>query len=269
LPNIQPRGENLSPPEIDFDDLAILLQDQTLDHFADPEKPNGDRKKLNAVEESVDTERQARIAADDIVSHTAQKESENGRDQATDEGFAGESGDQAQSQNHQPEILRRPESKGIVRQHRSKNHQTDNAQSAADKRPDRGDSQSDPRPALLGHRMTIEGSNHGRGFSWDIHQNRGDGAAVLGAVIDPRQKDNGRRRSQTIRSRQQDGDGSGGADSGERPDNGPDQYAHHTDEKVHRGEGSLKAYQKGLECFHRLIPFSFSIEPSVKPEQQA
>ena len=98
-----------------------------------------------------------------------------------------------QPQHHQREVLRRAELERHVGQRRGRQHQQDGRDRAGEEGAQRGGGERRAGAALFGHLVAVDRRDHARTFARQVDQDRGGGAAVLRAVIDAGQHDQGRR----------------------------------------------------------------------------
>ena len=88
--------------------------------------------------------------------------------------------------------------------------------------------------ALPGHLVAVKDGDHGGRFAGKPEQHGGDGAAVLGAVEDAGQHDDGGHGFDAVGQRQQDGDGCRGAEAGQDADEHADDDADQAVQQVGR-----------------------------------
>ena len=110
----------------------------------------------------------------------------------------------------------------------------DDGDGGADEGADGGDAERGAGPALLGQREAVEDGDHRGRLTREPEQHRGDGAAVLGAVVDAGQHDDRRDGVDRVGDRQQDRDGRSGAEAGQHTDEHADQHADQAVEQVPR-----------------------------------
>ena len=119
----------------------------------------------------------------------------------------------------------------------------------ADEGADRGDAEGGAGLALLGEGEAVEDGDHRAGLTGDAQQDRGDGAAVLGAVVDAGEHDDRRDRVVgAVGDRQQDGHRGGRAEAGQHADEHADDDADQAVEQVGRaGSRRAKPSRKALK----------------------
>ena len=111
------------------------------------------------------------------------------------------------------------------RQRRRDDGEHQHAEGAADPRSDRGDAERGAGAALLRHGVAVDAGHHRGRFARDAHQDRGGGAAILRAVIDAGEHDDGLRGVEPEGHRQQDRNAGERADAGQHADQRADQAA--------------------------------------------
>ena len=119
---------------------------------------------------------------------------------------------------------------------------------------DRGGRKGTTRKALTRHLVAVEGGHDRRGLTWQVDQDGGGRAAVLRAVEDAGQHDQGRDRRQAERRRQQHGDRGGGAETGQDADGGAEEDAGEAPAEVAERGRRLEAEQEELEKMS-MVPF--------------
>ncbi len=101
----------------------------------------------------------------------------------------------------------------------------DGGDAAGEERPDRGDRERRTGAALLGHLVAVERRDHRGRLARNIDQDRGGRTAILSAVIDAGEHDQGADRRKAERDRQQHRHRGNGADAGQHADQRADQRA--------------------------------------------
>jgi hypothetical protein len=232
------RRQNLEETEIRLYDLQGRTRFEVFDHLAQAEHPDGDRKKVDAVEEFLETEGEPRLAGHDILSHHGQHQPQAGGDQTADDRFASKGDYQAQSHDHEGKIFGGSQHQGRVRKRRSESYEPDHACRAADERADRRDPQSDAGLALPGHRIAVEHRHHRCGLARYAHQDRGDRTAVLCPVKDAGEHDQRRHGFHLERRRQEDSAGARRADARKRAHRCADDNANGAKKQVDGRQGN-------------------------------
>ena len=156
----------------------------------------------------------------------------------------------AEGQEIDAELLRRPELQREGGDQRRHQRDHDDGEQRADEGGGEGGGQRLAGPALLRHRMAVEGGRHRPWLAGDVEQDRGDGAAEQRAPVDAGQHDDRRGRRHREGQRQQDRDAVGAAQAGQHADEDAEQDAddHHHD--VERLEHDRKAVKQIGDFFH-------------------
>jgi len=132
----------------------------------------------------------------------------------------------------------------------AKGRQDQRADAAGEERTQTGGGQRGTGTALARHLVAVDHGHDRRGFTGQVHQNGGGGAAVLGAVVDAGQHDQRSHRRQRISGGQQHGDRGHRAHAREHADQGAQQTADEGVNQVLEGEGDAKTQSKVVEKFH-------------------
>jgi hypothetical protein len=214
-------------------------------HLADAEERHREHDELDAVEEPGLAEVEARDAVLRIDADGAEKEAGDAGDQAFQQGGP-DCGERRQTQHDEREILRRSERERRIGERGGEEHQPHRAERAGDERPDRGDAERGAGAALQRHLVAVDAGHHGARFARDADQHRGQRPAVLRAVVDAGEKDDGRGRVGAERERQQQ------RDRRRRPDprQHPDHLAHQHAEEAHR---EVLERQRRGETHHQVV----------------
>jgi hypothetical protein len=130
-----------------------------------------------------------------------------------------------QAAHHQREIFRRTELQRDGRERRGRERDQQRRDAAGEERTQRGNAERGSRASPTRHLVAVDGG-HDRGrFARDVDQDGGGRAAVLGAVIDAGEQDQGRLRLQGERDRQQHGHRRDRTDAGQHADDGAEENA--------------------------------------------
>ena len=100
---------------------------------------------------------------------------------------------------------------------------------------------------MLGHGVAVDAGHDRGGLARNAHQDRGGGAAVLRAVVDAGQHDDGLGGIETEGDGQQDGDAGERADARQHADQRADQAAEEGVEQHVGAEGDREAEQQIVE----------------------
>ena len=162
-----------------------------------------------------------------------------------------EVGEQHKAENEQGGIFWRAEPQGKCSKRRSDQGQHQDAEGARDPRADGGDAQRRASPAALRHCVTVD-AGHDRGrFAWNAHQDRGGRAAVLRAVVDAGQHNDGSRGVEAVGDGQQDADAGQRSDAGQHANQRADYAAKKCIPEDARLERHLEAKHQAIEgAFH-------------------
>ena len=161
------------------------------------------------------------------------------------------------AQNHEAadekaEILRRPEAEGEPGQRGSQEHESDDADRSGDVGADGGDGKGRTRTTLPRHGITVDTGHHRGRLSGNPHQDRRRRPAVHGAVVNSRQENDGRRRVQAERRREEHADSGQGAHPRQDPDHRPDQAPDKGVKQIGRRKSRCKTHHEILESrFHQ------------------
>ena len=150
------------------------------------------------------------------------------------------------------EELGRPELQRELGESGARKVISDDGDQRADERRGEGGGQRLVGPALLGHRMAVEGGGHRPGLARDVEQDRGDGAAEQRTPVDAGQHDDGRGRRHREGQRQQDGDAVGAAEARQHADDHAEQDADHHVGQIRQGQRDREAVQEVVDFVHGL-----------------
>jgi len=184
------------------------------------------------------------------VPTNAEQQAEDRHGERLEHRVSGEKGERGEADGQESEELLRPELQPKLRQQRGQEDQGDDRSRSADERADGGDGQSDAGATLPRHRMPLEHCRHRGDLAGDVHQNGCDRAAVIAAVENGGEHDDGARRRQLERQWKQDDHAAGGADPRQHADQRADQAADQREHQVFRRKRDLKADDEGLKRFH-------------------
>ena len=148
---------------------------------------------------------------------------------------------EGEAHHHEREILGRAEDERELGQRRGQGRDHEGRDGAGEERADRRDAERDAGPALPRHLVAVERGHDGARFAGDVEQDRGGRAAILRAVIDPRQHDQRRDRVEPEGDRQEDRDGRDRSDARQHADQGAEQAAGEAQGDVHRRKRDAEA----------------------------
>jgi hypothetical protein len=191
---------------------AFVLQ--VGDDVADAEHAHGDDDEVDAVGQLHHAERVALRAGVDVGADQPEQQAQDDHAQRVKDGAVGEDDRGYEAQHHQGEIFCRAEPQGQIGEKGCEEGDQQGADRACEEGRDGGRRQCPPCFALPCHLVSVKGGDHRGGLTWQVDQDGGGRAAVLGAVEDARQHDQRRYRRQAERGRQQHGDGGRGSEAG-------------------------------------------------------
>ena len=140
-----------------------------------------------------------------------------------------------------------PKSSATLGDHRRQQRQADDRDRRADEGSDGGDAKRGARLALFGQGEAVEHGDHRGRLTGQSQQHRGDGAAVLGAVVDAGEHDDRRHRVDGVGDRQQDRDGGRGPEAGQHADDHADEHADQAVQQVLRLDDEGEPVEKCVE----------------------
>ncbi len=159
-------------------------------------------------------------------------------------------GEEHEAEHEQRRVFGRPEAQGEVGQRRRHQREHDHAEGAGDERADGGDGERGAGAAFPGHGVAVDAGHDGGRLARDAHQDRRGGAAVLRAVVDAGQHDDGLGGVEAEGDRQQYGNAGQRADTRQHADQRADQAAEEGIDQHVRAEGNREAQQQVVEDFH-------------------
>ena len=233
------------------DDFAFCAPLQIGDDLRETEQAHGDDHESDAVGELRQTEGKTEQAGIRVRADEAEQQAEDDHGDGLDQRSPCQHDGCDQAQNHQRKILCRTEMECNLGQGRSKQGQHQCADRAGEKRTQRGDCERRTRASLSRHRITVETSDDRRRFAGKIDQNCRRRAAVLRAVVDARQHDQGRDRGQRISCRQEHGDGRDRADAGKHAYERAEQYPDEAVQDILQRQGDTETKLQIGEQFHQ------------------
>ena len=147
-----------------------------------------------------------------------------------------------QTQHHQCEVLGGAEFEGQFGQRRGKGCEQEGRDRASKEGTDGGDAQRGARATLPCHLIAVERGHDRRRLTRQVDQNCGGGTAVLGAVINAREHDQGTGRVRhLVGGGQQHRDRCEWPDPGEHADERTENDSNQTDQQVCRGGRSRES----------------------------
>ena len=211
---------------------AGVLVLEVADDLAQSEHAHAQRHEVEPVGDLRQVEGEARRAGLDVGADQAQQQAQHDHGERLEQRARGQRHRGHQAQHHQREILGRAELERHVGKRRREQRQDHGRHRAGEERAQGGGRQGLAGPALLGHLIAVDRGHHRGAFARQVDQDRGGRAAVLGAVIDAREHDQGRDRRQREGQRQEHGDGGQRPQAGQHADRGAEQAADEGVEQV-------------------------------------
>ena len=219
--------------DLGVQDVATLLrQFEIADDLRKPEHAHGDVGEADAVGEFREIEGHAAGAGFEIGADHRQEQAKDDHGDRLEHRALRQHDRKDQAENHQREVLGRPEQQREAGQRRTECRHQHRRHATGKERADRGDRKRGARASLPRHLVTVERGDHGRRLARDVDQDRRGRAAVLRAVIDAGEHDQGAHRGQPEGDRQQHRDGRDRADARQHADKRADQRAEKTEQDV-------------------------------------
>ena len=217
------------------------------ENFAKPEQAHRDRHDADAVAQFLDVEGIAEMAGHHVDADTAQQQADTGHQQRARERCRRHVGEEHEAEHEKGGVFRRAESQSEGPERRRNQGEHDHAEGAGDERAHRGDTKGRAATSLLRHGVTVDAGHHRGGFARDPHQDGGGRAAVLRAVIDAGEHDDGLGGVEAEGDRQKNADARKRTDAGQHADQGADHAAEKGVEQHIGPEGDRKAEQNAVE----------------------
>ena len=187
------------------------------------------------------------MPAHDVDADAAEQQSHRGHQQRARERCRGHVGEEQEAEHEQRGVLGRAEAQREVGERWRHHGEHDDAEGAGHERADRRNRKRRPGPALAGHGVAVDAGHHRGGLARDAHQDRGGGAAVLRAVVDAGQHDDGLGGVEPEGHGQQDRDAGERADSRQHADQRADQAAEERVEQHVRAERDRETEAQAVE----------------------
>src|SRR6478736_6038077 len=214
---------------------------QVAQNLRQAEQSHGEWHEIDAVVELGHAESESGGGALRLRADQADEQAENDHADRLHHRAVGENDGGDQPEQHQREIFRRAEFHRECGEHRRKCRDEDGPHAAGEEGADGSDGERGAGAPLLRHLITVDTGHHRRRLAWQIDQDGRGGAAVLRAVIDAGEHDQGAERAQPERHRQQHGDGGDRADAGKNADQRSDQAAEQAEAQIDRGHRGAEA----------------------------
>ena len=157
-----------------------------------------------------------------------------------------------EAEDHEGAVVGGAEQKGGFGQKRRKEGERRRGEGAAEKTCDRGGRKSRRGASRPRETVAVETGDDGARFAGKIQQDRRGASAVLGAVVNPREHDDGARGLERIGEGKEHGDRRHGSESGQHPDERAEEYARRGVAEVREREGRRKTERERLK--HDRLP---------------
>jgi hypothetical protein len=207
---------------------------EVVEDFADTEQTHCHDDEVDAVGELQAVEREAGGTAEGVAAHGGQQQAHRACDHRLELVAAADGRHEQHAEQRERGVLRRAEIQRDFGDHRGEQGQADDRDGGTYEGADRSDAQSRSGPALFGQGEAVEHRDDRRRLTGQSQQDRGDGAAILGAVIDAREHDDRRHRVDRVGDGQQDRDGGRRAQPGQHADDHADEDAGEAVQQVRR-----------------------------------
>ena len=228
----------------DFQDRPHRRGRAAREDLADAEQSHRQDDELDAVEQPHLAEIEARDAGLRIDADGAEEEPGDARRQPLQDRRA-DRGERRQAEHDEGEIFRRPEGERRARQRRRQQHEAEGAERSGDAGADGGDAERGAGAALQGHLVAVDAGHDGARLAGHADEHGGERAAVLRAVIDAGEHDDGGGRARAVGERQEQGDGGRRSDARQHPDHLAEQHAG-------EAHGEMRRRQRRRETLHQV-----------------
>ena len=217
-------------------DAAGMLVLQVAQDLAQAEDAHAERHEVQPVGHLRQIEGEALRACFHVTADQTQQQAQHDHGEGLEQRTAGQRHRGHQTQYHQGKVFRRTELKRHIRQRRRGDGEQHGRHGAGEEGAQRRGGERRPGAALLCHLVAIDRCHDRRTFSGQVDQDGGGRAAVLGAVVNAGEHDQGRDRRQAEGDRQQHGDGGDRAEPGQHADRRAEQHADEAVQQVERAE---------------------------------
>ena len=219
--------------DLGVQDVATLLrQFEIADDLREPEHAHGDVGEPDAVGEFREIEGHATGAGFEIGADHREEQAEHDHGDRLEHRAFRQHDREDQAEHHEREVFGRPEQQREAGQRRTERRHQHRRHATGKERADRGDRKRGARASLPRHLVTVESGDHGGRLARNVDQDRGGRAAVLRAVVDAGEHDQGAYRGQPEGDRQQHRDGRDRADARQHAHERADQCAEKTEQDV-------------------------------------
>ena len=197
----------------------LLRQNQHLRHREQTDQGAGG---VDALIQRGLSEHEPLSALHGVHADGGQQQAQRTGDQALQQGLGRHARDNGQAEDRKPEIFRRSEFHGQLRQQRSEKVQRDAGEQAAAEGGEAGHGQRLARLPLQGELVALNGGGGRGGGARRVDQNGGDGAAEDRTAVDSAQHDQSRFRGHGKGHGQQQRNAHGGGQAGQTADDDAD-----------------------------------------------
>ena len=221
---------------LDLVDLLglVAVAGGDVERLADGEEAHRHHDGVDAVQELGDAQGEARLPGLQVDSDQTQRQAEEQAGKPARERSAQNRGHGGQRQDHEREILGRPEQQGQLDQHRGHEGERQGGDGAGDEGADGGRRQSLGAAALPCHLVAVDRGHDRARLARRVEQDGGGRAAIHGPVIDAAEHDEGGGGVELARDRQEQRHGERRPDPRQDADRGADRDAQGRPEEVHR-----------------------------------
>ena len=244
----------------------LILVLQVEHHVGDAEERHGERHEAEPVAELGQAEGEADDAGIHVGADEAEQDAEAHHGDGLDERAARQHNRGDETEHHQREIIRRTELERELGERRREEGDHQRRDAAGDEGADGRDPERGPGAAVARHLVAVERGDDGGRLARNVDQDRGGRAAVLGAVIDAGEHDQGGRRVEPEGERQQHRHRRHRPDPRQHADQRAEKAADEAIERVLPGERDAETESEIGQRFHcrplRLLRHNGSGNPS-------
>ena len=230
--------------------LALALALEVGRDLRHREEPHGDHREADAVGEFDDPEPVAHHPGIDVGADEAEQQPEDHHREPFHRIALREHAGGHEPHHHQRKVLGGAEAKRPFPERRTDERDQQGADASREERGDRRHREGRSGASLARHLIAIEAGHRGGRFARQVHENRGGGAAVLRAVVDPREHDERRHRGQREGEREQHPDRDQRADPGQDADQRAEQHAGEAVREVLQRERDREAQAEIAQRIH-------------------
>ena len=200
-------------------------------HLCHREQTDQGGHEVDAVFQLNQTHGHAGVAADGVQTNAAQQQAQHAGEQALDEGFTGQAGDDGQAEHGQQEVFQNRELQGEGAQRGGDEQHGDGAEGAAHGGTQRGHAHGLHAAALLGQLVAVNGGGSRSGSAGRVAEDGGNGAAVNSGGVHGHQHGEGGHRAHAVGDRNEQRNAHGGGKAGQCAD---DHAAHSTGDQCNQ-----------------------------------